>query len=124
MGTTIAACFADLGHEVMNVDIDESVVETINADTRRSTRTNSNLIAEHTGPGGTGRLRATTDYDAILDIDVRFLCRPTDPSPYHAPVSSVGSVWMPPLVRSALVLIVTLVALAVSSSLDVMGRPA
>jgi pyruvate/2-oxoglutarate dehydrogenase complex dihydrolipoamide dehydrogenase (E3) component len=30
VGTTIAACFADLGHSVVNVDIDEEIVETIN----------------------------------------------------------------------------------------------
>ena len=31
VGTTVAACFADLGHDVVNIDIDESVVDTINA---------------------------------------------------------------------------------------------
>ena len=31
VGTTVAACFADLGHEVVNVDIDEEIVATINA---------------------------------------------------------------------------------------------
>jgi UDPglucose 6-dehydrogenase len=30
VGTTIAACFADLGHSVVNVDIDEDVVDSIN----------------------------------------------------------------------------------------------
>jgi UDPglucose 6-dehydrogenase len=30
VGTTVAACFADFGHDVVNVDIDESVVKTIN----------------------------------------------------------------------------------------------
>jgi len=31
VGTTVAACFADLGHDVVNGDIDESTVETITA---------------------------------------------------------------------------------------------
>lgn len=31
VGTTIAACFADLGHHATNVDIDQSIVDEINA---------------------------------------------------------------------------------------------
>lgn len=31
IGTTVADCFADLDHEVVNIDINKSVVETINA---------------------------------------------------------------------------------------------
>ncbi len=31
VGTTVAACFADYGHEVTNVDIDEQLVDSINA---------------------------------------------------------------------------------------------
>lgn len=30
VGTTIAACFADLGHTVTNIDIDDEIVTTIN----------------------------------------------------------------------------------------------
>lgn len=30
VGTTIVACFADLGHDVVNIDIDENIVTTIN----------------------------------------------------------------------------------------------
>ncbi|ELZ39396.1 UDP-glucose 6-dehydrogenase AglM [Halorubrum tebenquichense] len=78
VGTTIAACFADLGHDVVNVDIDESIVETINVgDAPIHEAGLDELIAAHAGPEGTGRLRATTDYDAILDTDVTFLCLPT-----------------------------------------------
>ena len=78
VGTTVAACFADLGHDVVNIDIDESVVETINAGEAPIHEEGlADLIAEHAGPNGTGRLRATTDYDAVLDTDVTFLCLPT-----------------------------------------------
>jgi UDPglucose 6-dehydrogenase len=78
VGTTVAACFADLGHDVVNIDIDESVVETINAGEAPIHEEGlSELIAEHAGPDGTGRLRATTDYAAVLDTDVTFLCLPT-----------------------------------------------
>jgi len=78
VGTTVAACFADLGHDVVNIDIDESVVETINAGEAPIHEEGlADLIAAHAGPNGTGRLRATTDYDAVLDTDVTFLCLPT-----------------------------------------------
>jgi len=30
VGTTIATCFANLSHDVINIDIDEDIVETIN----------------------------------------------------------------------------------------------
>jgi UDPglucose 6-dehydrogenase len=78
VGTTVAACFADLGHDVVNIDIDESVVETITAgDAPIHEEGLPDLIATHAGPDGTGRLRATTDYAAALDTDVTFLCLPT-----------------------------------------------
>lgn len=78
VGTTIAACFADFGHEVVNVEIDEDIVETINAgDSPIHEAGLSELIAEHAGDGSTNRLRATTDYDAVLDTNVTFLCLPT-----------------------------------------------
>ena len=78
VGTTVAACFADLGHDVVNVDIDEEIVDAIN-DGRASIHEAGldELVAEHAGPDGTGRLRATTDYGAVLDTDVTFLCLPT-----------------------------------------------
>ena len=78
VGTTVAACFADLGHEVVNVDVDEAVVATISdGDAPIHEAGLDELIAAHAGPGGTGRLRATTDYAAALDTDVTFLCLPT-----------------------------------------------
>jgi len=78
VGTTIATCFADLGHEVINIDIDEDIVETINSGTPPIHEDGlPELVAEHVGQDGTGRLRATTEYDAILDTDATFLCLPT-----------------------------------------------
>ncbi|MFC6873770.1 UDP-glucose 6-dehydrogenase AglM [Halobellus marinus] len=78
VGTTIAACFADLGHSVVNIDVDADVVETINAgDTPIHEAELPDLIGKHAGNSGTGRLRATTDYDALLETDVTFLCLPT-----------------------------------------------
>ena len=78
VGTTVAACFADLGHEVVNIDVDEAVVDTINGgDAPIHEEGLPELVARHAGPEGTGRLRATTNYDAVLDTDVTFLCLPT-----------------------------------------------
>jgi UDPglucose 6-dehydrogenase len=78
VGTTVAACFADFGHDVVNVDIDESIVKTINDGQSPIHEAGlDELIVAHTGPEGTGRLQATTDYDAVLDTEVTFLCLPT-----------------------------------------------
>ncbi|MFC3476364.1 UDP-glucose 6-dehydrogenase AglM [Halobacterium litoreum] len=74
VGTTIAACFADLGHEVVNVDIDEDVVETINSGEAPIHEPGlEERIAEHAGD----RLRATTDYETVRETDVTFLALPT-----------------------------------------------
>ncbi len=78
VGTTIAACFADLGHEVVNIDIDAEIVEMIDSGTAPIHEEGlPELVAKHAGKDGTGRLQATTAYDAVLDTDVTFLCLPT-----------------------------------------------
>ncbi len=74
VGTTIAACLADIGHDVINVEIDEEIVETINDGNAPIHEPGlQERIAEHAG----SRLRATTDYEAVCETDVTFLCLPT-----------------------------------------------
>jgi len=74
VGTTIAACFASLGHDVTAIDIDETVVSRLNNGEASIHEPGlDDLLAEHAG----GRLVATTDYDAIADTDVTFLALPT-----------------------------------------------
>ncbi|WP_252698665.1 UDP-glucose 6-dehydrogenase AglM [Natronosalvus vescus] len=74
VGTTIAACLADLGHDVTNVEIDAETVDTINAGESPIHEPGlEERIAEHAGT----RLRATTDYGAVRDTDLTFLCLPT-----------------------------------------------
>ena len=74
VGTTVAACLADLGHDVVNVEIDEGIVETINAGEAPIHESGlAERIAEHAGTN----LRATTDYAEIRDTDVTLLCLPT-----------------------------------------------
>jgi len=74
VGTTVAACLADLGHEVTTIDIDEDIVDAINdGDAPIHEPGLDELVAEHGG----GRLRATTDYDAIRDTELTMLALPT-----------------------------------------------
>jgi len=74
VGTTIAACFADLGHDAVNVDIDEAVVNSIN-DGRAPIHEPGleALLEKHGGKS----LTATTDYDDLLETDITFLALPT-----------------------------------------------
>jgi UDPglucose 6-dehydrogenase len=74
VGTTVAACLADLGHEVTAIDIDESIVNAINdGDAPIHEPGLDELVAEHGG----GRLRATTEYDVIQETELTMLALPT-----------------------------------------------
>ncbi|QLH81515.1 UDP-glucose 6-dehydrogenase AglM [Halosimplex pelagicum] len=74
VGTTVAACLADLGHDVTNVDVDEDIVAAINdGESPIHEPGLADLVAEHAGD----TLRATTDYDAVRETDVTFLALPT-----------------------------------------------
>ena len=74
VGTTVAACLADLGHEVTTIDIDEDIVDAINDGAAPIHEPGlDELVAEHGG----GRLRATTEYDAIRATDLTMLALPT-----------------------------------------------
>jgi UDPglucose 6-dehydrogenase len=74
VGTTVAGCLADLGHEVVTVDIDESVVAAINAgDPAIHEPGLDELVARHAGD----RLHATTDYGVVSETDLTMLALPT-----------------------------------------------
>jgi len=74
VGTTVAACLADIGHDVVNVDIDESVVDAINAgETPIHEPGLDPLVSTYGGDG----LRATTDYGAVRETDLTILALPT-----------------------------------------------
>ena len=95
VGTTVAACLADMGHEVYNIDIDEAVVEQINDG--QSPIHEPGLDALVSAYGGS-TLQATTDYDAITETDLTMLALPTpnepdgsiDLSAMKAGIESVG----------------------------------
>jgi UDPglucose 6-dehydrogenase len=74
VGTTVAACFADLGHDVTAVDIDEEIVATLNAGEAPIHEPGlADLVATHAG----GNLTATTDYAAVPGTDVTFMALQT-----------------------------------------------
>jgi UDPglucose 6-dehydrogenase len=95
VGTTIAACLADLGHEVTAVDIDEETVARLNAgETPLHEPGLDPLVSAHAGD----RLAATTDHTAVTDTDLTFLAVETparedgsiDPSALLAAAEDVG----------------------------------
>jgi UDPglucose 6-dehydrogenase len=74
VGTTLAACFADLGHEVVNIDIDEGIVDAVNSGTPPIEEPGlDELFEAHAGE----TLRATTEYAAVRDTDITFVALPT-----------------------------------------------
>ncbi|MCZ7382076.1 MAG: UDP-glucose/GDP-mannose dehydrogenase family protein [Candidatus Methanoperedens sp.] len=72
VGTVSAACFAELGHDVICVDIDKSKIDRINAGIPPIYEEGlPELLKKHAGK----RLSATSDYEfAILNSDVSFIC--------------------------------------------------
>lgn len=77
VGTTMAASFADLGHQVTAVDIDEDVVEALHAgDAPIHEPGLADLIERHAG----GNLEASTAYDSLAGADLVYLAvqTPTD----------------------------------------------
>ena len=74
VGTTVAACFADLGHDVTAIDIDEDIVAAINAGEAPIHEPGlDDLVATHAGEN----LTATTDYAAVPETDVTFMALST-----------------------------------------------
>jgi UDPglucose 6-dehydrogenase len=70
VGTTLAACLADLGHDVVAVDIDEDIVARLNEGEAPIHEPGLQpLLDAYTG----SRLHATTDYDAVPETDLTFV---------------------------------------------------
>ena len=98
MGSVTAACFAEIGHEVVCVDVDEKKIEEINAGIPPIYEEGlGDLLLKYAGK----RLIATSDYEfAVREIDVSFICVGTpsaedgsiDLSIVRAAATSIGAV--------------------------------
>ena len=95
VGTTVAACLADLGHDVTAVDIDEEIVERLNAGEPPIHEPGLDPLVSAYG-GST--LEATTDHGAVAETDLTFLAIETpanddgsiDPAALLAAAEDVG----------------------------------
>ena len=77
VGTTVAACLSNLGHEVTTIDINEDIVDAINDGEAPIHEPGlDELVAEYGG----NRLQATTSYDAVRDTELTLLALPTPPN--------------------------------------------
>lgn len=95
VGTTVAACFVDYGHEVTNIDIEEDIVAATNEDEAPIHEPELNdLVAEYGGD----RLKATSDYTAVREMEVTFLALPI---PSREDAVSTSTSWKRVCVRSA-----------------------
>ncbi|SNZ15429.1 UDPglucose 6-dehydrogenase [Natronoarchaeum philippinense] len=91
VGTTLAACLADLGHDVTAIDIDEDVVAELNAGRAPIHEPGlDELVAEHAGEN----LQATTAYENVADAEATFLAIQT-------PSREDGSIDVAPLEAAA-----------------------
>ena len=72
VGTVSAACFAELGHDIICIDVDEEKVRQINAAIPPIYEEGlEDLLKKHVGKN----LQATSDYDyAIKNSDISFIC--------------------------------------------------
>ncbi|MBO9369732.1 MAG: nucleotide sugar dehydrogenase [Chloroflexi bacterium] len=78
VGLPLAVAFARAGFPVVGVDVDEKKVAALNAGRSYIGDVSDEDLRPHVA---SGRLRVTTDYDALREADAIFICVPT---PYDA----------------------------------------
>ena len=72
LGATHAACMSSLGFEVIGVDVDAAKIELLSASKVPFYEPNlEDLLQKEIA---SGRLTFTTDFNAIADVDVHFIC--------------------------------------------------
>lgn len=85
VGLPLAVAFAEAGFRVMGIDVDESRVRAINrgesyvqdAPSETMARLTSHVPRSMSNVQRANRLSATTDYDALYDVDAAIICVPT-----------------------------------------------
>ncbi|MQA81500.1 MAG: nucleotide sugar dehydrogenase [Streptosporangiales bacterium] len=108
LGTTHAACMAELGFEVLGFDIDAERIARLSAGHLPFYEERlPELLAKHVE---SGRLRFTTSYEEVAEFgDVHFLClgTPQRPGRYDADLSQVWSAvaGLAPLLRRSCVVV-------------------
>src|SRR5262245_35654281 len=112
LGATHAAAMAELGFEVLAIDIDPAKIETLAAGHAPMFEPGlDELLARHVAglPGATGRLRFTSSWQEVADFgDVHFVCvnTPQKHGEYACDMTYVDSAFdtlAPLLARPALV---------------------
>ena len=71
LGAVHAAAMADLGHDVVGVDVDQAKVDALSAG--RAPFFEPGLPEVLASAGASGRLRFTTDFDAVAEAEVHFV---------------------------------------------------
>ncbi len=79
-GLPLAIAFAEAGFEVVGLDLDEGRVASVEG--RRSYLVD---VPEERYAATDGRLRATTDYAAVAQLDAITICVPTPLTPHRSP---------------------------------------
>jgi UDP-N-acetyl-D-glucosamine dehydrogenase len=82
VGLPLAVCLADAGYTVTGLDVDKRKVDALQRGSSYILDVSAQDVARL---GAAGRLRATTDYDVLQDVDVVFICVPTPFDAMKAP---------------------------------------
>src|SRR6266581_120226 len=82
VGMPLARAFAEAGKNVVLVDVDEEVVDGINRGESHIGDVSSDTLKALVDAG---RVSATTDYDALKDVDAILIALPTPLSPHREP---------------------------------------
>src|SRR5438067_6447597 len=86
VGMPLAKTFAEAGHSVLLVDIDESVVAAIGRGESHITDVSSEELGRLVSSGS---VEATTDYDRLADVDAILIALPTPLSKQREPDLSI-----------------------------------